>query len=189
MGYVSKALWEWLEKAATATGADYAKLFGLIINDSEAPPTVYRRHYNGSPEPTIEVHSVRPTTRRTTYGGAKTHLVVEITQRRRGYFDRDKQKQMDERLIPIDDNPDFKYRAGCTILIDPSTQEIRRVMCTAGDVADDRQLDRIRKFLLGETGQNVGNAFDAGITDPLSISGGRDRFEPFALLHHLGEEE
>ena len=130
------------------------------------------------------MHAVRPAIRRTTYGGPSTHLVVEITQRRRGYFDPEKQEELDGGPREIDEEPDFRYRAGCTILIDPSTQKVRRVMKTAGDIADNEQLDRVRRFLLGETGKS-GNAFDAGVALSLKLSGPVSRDEPFALLHQV----
>jgi hypothetical protein len=62
-------------------------------------------------------------------------------------------------------------------------------MATSGDVADDERLERIRKFLLGESGHNAGNAFDGGIA--MSLASERASYsaqEPFALLHALGEE-
>jgi hypothetical protein len=189
MGRISSALHSWLRQGGDSYGSDYATLFGLVTGNDEVPPTVYRREYSGRPEPTIEIHAVRPAIRRTAYGSPRTHLIVEITQRRRGYFDREKQKRIDTGQEPVDEKPDFKYRAGCTILIDPSTQEVRRIMATSGDVADDERLERIRKFLLGESGHNAGNAFDGGIA--MSLASERASYsaqEPFALLHALGEE-
>jgi hypothetical protein len=111
-----------------------------------------------------------------------TDLVIEITQRRDGYFDEDEQKARDEPAAARG-KPDFNYRAGATILIDPSTSEVRRVIRTPGTIADDDQLARVRRFLDG--GDGTGNAFDGG--RPLSLRdrdpGHRD--EPFALLHRM----
>lgn len=185
MGKISAALHQWLREGGDSVGSDYARLFGLVIHDEEAPPSVYRRTYEQGPEPTIEIHSVRPAIRRTPYGSPRTHLVVEITQRRRGYFDPEKQKGIDSGNLSVEE-PDFKYRAGCTILIDPSTQEVRRIMTTSGDIADNERLERIRKFLVGESGDIAGNAFDSGVAIP--ISAGDSAREPFAFLHALGEE-
>lgn len=160
---------------------DYATLFGLIIDDADAPPTVYRDMQN---RPTIEVHSVRPAIRRTVAGEFRTDLVVEITQRRRGYFNPAEQKQMDKKrnTIARGSDGDFKYRSGCTILIDPVKQMIRRVIRTAGNIADNTELERLRRFLVGEV-DTGGNAFDAGL-----VLSARDKsivppVEPFALLH------
>ena len=105
--------------------------------------------------------------------------MVEITQRRRGYFDPDEQNRMD---LPgnttFRGEGDFRYRAGCTLLINPSEQEIRRVIRTPGTIADDGELDRVRRYLTG--GLEPANAFDSA----------RRRIkarEPFALLHRDGE--
>ncbi len=178
-------LWHWL-RDGDSYGHDYASLVGLVIADREAPPTVYRNRHG---EPAIEIHAVRPAVRPSLYGGSRTDLVVEITQRRRGYFDRNVQQEMDRRtdVLAQDEDGDFKYRAGCTILIDPATQEVRRVIRTAGTVAGDTELERVRRFLTGEAGTS-GNAFDAGF--PASLRAGRPaaRDEPFALLHQDSED-
>ena len=84
-------------------------------------------------EPAIEIHAVRPALRRTIDGGAHTDIVVEITQRRRGYFDPGIQEAADAADARADPpKPDFIYRAGCTVLIDPRSVEIRRVIRTRG---------------------------------------------------------
>jgi hypothetical protein len=170
---VRKALWRWLRNA-DSMGPYYAQLFGLVITGNEAPPTVFRNEGG----PTIEIHSVRPAIRRTLNGSTRTDLVVEITQRRRGYFDREVQKKLDgvTQVLSADAPPhDFVFRAGCTILIDPVTAEVRRVIRTPGTIADHTELERVRRFLTGEAG---------------GIDGGRriTRNEPFALLHQLEEE-
>jgi hypothetical protein len=182
---VRKELWSWL-RDSDSMGRYYAQLFGLVIDDAAAPPTVFRNEGG----PTVEIHKVRPAIRRTLNGSTSTALVVEITQRRRGYFDREVQKKLDggTAVLPEDAPPhDFVFRAGCTILIDPVTAEVRRVIRTPGTIADDTELERVRRFLTGEAG-GVGNAFDAGLAG--SMDGGRriTRDEPFALMHQLEEE-
>ncbi len=177
---VRKALWSWLHNG-DSVGRDYARLFGLVIDNSKAPPTVSRR----SSGPAVEIHAARPALRRTVSGTARTDLVIEITQRRHGYFDPEVQRKMDDRSVPPGSNapaPDFIFRAGCTVLIDPVTASVRRVIHTAGTIADDGHLERVRSFLVGETGAS-GNSFDAGLPGSLGISGFNIRNEPFALLH------
>ncbi len=176
-----KQIHDWL-KDGDSFGNKYAQLFGLVI-DGTAPPTVYRSDKDGLPS--VEIHSVRPTIRRIKQGGARTDLVIEITQRRRGYFDPDKQKAMDapsSTPLSRDEHGDFKFRAGCTILIAPDTQEIRRVIKTRGTVSDDTELETVRRFLTGESGA-TGNAFDAGLAQSLMSINSEMRDEPFALLH------
>src|SRR5687767_2871235 len=85
------ALWKWLRDGDTF-GRDYARLFNLVIHGNGVPATVYRAEDG---EPAVEVHSVRPALRRTLSGAPRTDLVVEVTQRRAGYFDEDEQKEHD----------------------------------------------------------------------------------------------
>jgi hypothetical protein len=177
-----EALWQWLI-GGDSYGRDYARLFGLVIESSEAPATVSRSK-DGSPS--VEIHAVRPAVRRNVQNTVKVDLVIEITQRRDGYFDTAVQAAMDAgtgtRIAP-----DFYYRAGATIIIDPSTREVRRVIRTPGPITSNAELDRVRAFLLGETG-NAGNAFDGGAAASLSLNTtGTERYEPFALLHQLEE--
>jgi hypothetical protein len=174
------ALWSWLH-AGDSYGRDYARLFGLVIDDAEAPATVSRGKEGG---PAIEVHSVRPAMRRSVQGTTKIDLVIEVTQRRDGYFDAGIQQQMDaggQERIP----PDFIYRAGTTIVIDPATREVRRVIRTPGTIADDREMERVRRFRMGE--HEGGNAFDGGLWRSLRFERDDDRDEPFALLHAAEE--
>ncbi|MEQ1831339.1 MAG: hypothetical protein ABL921_35665, partial [Pirellula sp.] len=77
LGHWKEKFWNWLHEG-DSYGRAYAELFGLVIDDASAPPTVYR---NEDGQPTVEVHSVRPAVRRTTKGATRTDLVVEITQR------------------------------------------------------------------------------------------------------------
>ena len=168
-----KRLHEWLHDG-DSYGRHYAHIFGLVV-DGNASPSIYRS--SRTQRPAVEIHSVRPAVRRTVRGGTRTDLVVEITQRRRGYYDPAQQQEVDQGVVASDalPAPDFLYRAGCTLLIDPATQDVRRVIRTAGTIADDAQLERVRRFLTGEEGDVGGNAMDAGLTE--------GRGEPFALLH------
>jgi hypothetical protein len=181
---VRALLWKWLREG-DSFGQDYARLFGLEIDNAKAPPTVAR----GVDGPAVEIHAVRPTMRRTLSGMTMTDLVIEITQRRDGYFDPEVQKKMDS--VPANGQktkakPDFRYRAGATVLIDPATREVRRVIRTLGTIADDKELDRVRRFLLGEGGGS-GNAFDGGRAMSMQLHDAAERDEPFALIHDLEE--
>ena len=74
------AVWRWLVRGK---GQKYARTFGIVL-DADAPKTIYR---NRSDLPTVEVHSVRTALRRDARGATVTDIVVEVTQRRRGYFE------------------------------------------------------------------------------------------------------
>lgn len=175
-----QAFWQWLREGDSYS-RDYARLFGLVIEAGLVPATVSKGADGG---PAVEVHSVRPAIRRTVQGSTSVDLVIEITQRRDGYFDLEVQKQMDA-AGATGGLPDFIYRAGATIVIDPATREVRRIIRTAGTVIDDFEMDRVRRFRMGQ--HDGGNAFDGGIGVSLQMAGPRDRNEPFALLH--AEEE
>jgi hypothetical protein len=113
-------------------------------------------------------------------GWPEQHMVVVVTQWRAGFFDRAKQADMDKQPNAwAHPERDFKYRSGCTMLIDPEKMQIRRVIRTPGTVADDGELERMRRYLLD------------GLAPPNAFMGVAERFkestEPFAFLHsHAG---
>jgi hypothetical protein len=164
-------LWGWLMKGK---GRTLLPSIGLVTDEDNPPPTVFR---SKSGAVAVEVHSVRTALRRSPRGGTVSDVVVEITQRRRGYFDKNLQVQKDAQAKPhvADGDYDFIYRAGCTLLINPVTMEVRRVIRTRGTIADNRALERVRSFLA-----------DGGLPPPNAFSRARDVVharEPFALLH------
>lgn len=169
-------LWAWLAKNADRK---LAKAFGIVLEEG-APATVYRNRKDN--HIATEVHSVRFAQRTGSKGQVVTDLVVEITQRRRGYFDKRTQEKADSGKIPPAqmEEPDFIYRSGCTLLIDRSELMVRRVMRTPGTIADNEELDRVRRFLT-EGELEPANAFDG----PRRMLDAR---EPFALLHRHGED-
>jgi hypothetical protein len=174
----AEVLWFWLMKGK---GRKWARAAGLVLDDDDPPPppTVFRSKASG--QVAVEVHSVRTAVRRTPRGAPTTDIVVEITQRRRAYFDPNKQKQMDQSgttFAPTDEG-DFKYRAGCTLLINPKTMEVRRVIRTPGTIADNAQLERVRRFV-ADGGLEPGNPFDFARRAMTAR-------EPFALLHRHAE--
>jgi hypothetical protein len=171
------ALWRWLVRG---DGRNYADAFGLVLDSAQAPMTVYR---NVRLEPTVEVHAVRTALRRSPRGALLSELVVEITQRRRGYFDPRQQSRADAHRQPLSRavHGDFIYRSGCTILMDPATLIPRRVIRTAGTVADNVQLEQVRRYLTGEVAM-TGNAFDGGRPMSLRRAAASPR-TPFAALH------
>jgi len=171
----SFAMWHWLIKGG---GRQLLHSFGLIADPVTNKNSIYRS--KSRPELyAVNVQSVRSALRRSPRGGSLQDLVVEVTQRRRGYLDSTEQKQKDS--CPIMDRSvhgDFMFRAGCTLLMNPKTMEIRRVIRTSGDITDDKALDEMRTYLT-EKMQRM-NSFD-GVERVLRAK------EPFALLHR--EEE
>ena len=160
-----------------------ARAIGLVLDHGSTPPTVIRSRdrHSGTLSVAVEVHSVRTAVRRTARGVPTTDLVVEVTQRRAGFFDEARQAEADAASAPFFVNDDelkfdFSHRAGCTLLVDPSTMRLRRVIRTPGDIIDPDTLARARAFLT--TGLMPPNAFDSPARRPS---------EPFALLHRSGE--
>ena len=145
---------------------------GLVVDLAGQPKTIASRRGRAR----IEVHSVQTAMKQGALGWPEQHMVVVLTQWRAGFFDKGKQKAMDQNPQPISDlEHDFKYRAGCTLLIDPEEMQIRRVIRTPGTVADENELDRMRDYLLG------------GLDPPDAFSSVAARLapnaEPFAFLH------
>ena len=171
-------LWSWLMKGK---GRKLTRVFGLVVDEDNPPPTVFRSPSSEN-RVSVEVHSVRRALRRSPRGETVADLVVEITQRRRAYFDPEKQKAMDAPgapPLPPTEKGDFRYRAGCTVLMDPTTMEVRRVIRTAGTIADDAQLERVRRYIT-EGAPGPANAFQPART-------AMQEREPFALLHRQQE--
>jgi hypothetical protein len=148
---------------------------GLVVDMGGLPMTISSR----SGRANIEVHSVRTAMKQGALGWPEKHMVVVLTQWRAGFFDKGIQKAKDQVLNSANDGArDFKYRAGCTLLIDPEKMQIRRVIRTPGTVADEDELDHMRDYLLN--GLSPPDAF-APVTDRFGASA-----EPFAFLHSHG---
>jgi hypothetical protein len=172
-------LWERMNRNAAAVHhwlihycpPDYAEEIGLALS-VDAPGGFYRKEG----VPTVEVHSVRVARRSTPRSELVTDLVVEIMQRRRGYLDPKKQADVDARKDVPGDEPDgdFKFRGGCTLLIDPATYRVRYAITK--HILSDGRLRRQRGYYSGESPALRATYFG----DP-----GRDQAsrEPFAMLH------
>lgn len=94
--------------------------------------------------PSVEIHSVRPSCRVGPDGRSLVELVIEMTQRRRGYLDPETQKKVDEGACepPL---PDFIMRGGCTLIVDPSSGRVR--YCVYKNITSEKRLRRMRSFL------------------------------------------
>jgi hypothetical protein len=148
-----------------------------------------RAYYEKRGEPAFEVHSVRPARRIGLGSQPRTDLVVEITQRRRGYFDPQKQEEQDRREADWE-TPDFIFRGGATLLIDLESGQVRYcVYKRVGPEADDR-LRRQRRFLTGPPDRSLRASYfgDPRKTYFENMAQAIEEntpfeIEPFALLH------
>lgn len=169
-----------------ASALDAAKVAHIVL-DKSAPKGFYR---DKEGVPTLEVHSARPARRIGPEEQTVTELVVEITQRRRGYYDADTQDKVDRGKIKAP-KPDFIFRGGCTLLIDPDTAEVR--YCIFKRIGSKNRLDRMREFLTGDVSPSLRATY---FGDPRqsyfkSLAARRRGLEgePFALLHRSFEQE
>ncbi len=121
-------------------GASAARAAARLAQDEGAPGGVYRTA-DGRPE--LEVLSVYTARRLGPDGARLTDLVVEMTQRRRGYFDPIVQRRVDsgEGEVPV---PDFDFRGGSTLLIDLETGDVR--YCISKSVRNEPRLEAQRHF-------------------------------------------
>jgi hypothetical protein len=181
-----RAVWRWLVQGK---GRKYASAFGIVLADDPSNPraTIYR---NSKRIPTVEVHSVRTALRRDARGSVVTDLIIELTQRRRGYFNPEEQKRMDAKLgaaYSEEERGDFKYRAGCTIVVDTTKSVFRHIIRTPGTIADDDELERVRQYVSGDADPTA-NAFDGMRVQSLREKSFSGLKEPFALLHRHSED-
>lgn len=184
-----RRLHDWIRDSHESGTADMP---GLVLAAKKGQDRAY---YQSRDKPAFEIHSVRPARRIGLDSQTTTDLVVEITQRRRGYHDQQLQDEQDLRESKWD-RPDFIFRGGCTLLIDLESGEVRYcVYKRIGPEADDR-LRRQRRFLTKPRKpslqasyfgappriyfQNAISAMDRGRVFQL---------EPFALLHRWGHFE
>lgn len=167
-------VWRWL---MFGEGRHVAAEAGLVVDAQPQCGTLYRARRGSMPQPAVEPHTVRIARRRTDRGELLTTLVVEVTQRRRGYYDPEEQARQDRRTdYDPDEEGDFTYRSGATLILDPIRMRVLRVIRTPHSITDDAGLARQRAYLLGVAAES-GNAFHAARHMLL-----RGR-EPFALLH------
>jgi hypothetical protein len=119
----------------------------------------------------VEVASVRTARRTGPEGQDVRQLVIEVTQRRRGYLDDDRQRAEDENPVKKGEAPpvqDFWFRGGATLIIDLRDRALRYVISKS--ITNDKRLFEQRTFL----------------NEPARIQmtyHPSARAEPFALLH------
>ncbi|MFO1067850.1 MAG: hypothetical protein U1E14_04920 [Geminicoccaceae bacterium] len=169
-------VWQWLNGPDGPTPEVAAEL-GLAMGD-DAPVTI--RRSRETRRPAVEVHSVRVARRAGHEGQSFADLVMEITQRRRGYLDPSVQRRVESQRIPWHQQPpeDFWFRGGCTLILDLRTGLVRYAV--AKGVCAEERLERQRAYLLASRG--------AGSLRAAYFGGGPERGagEPLALLHRHG---
>ncbi|HYJ52840.1 MAG TPA: hypothetical protein VEW04_06680, partial [Allosphingosinicella sp.] len=125
--------------------------------------------------PNVEVHSVRTTRRMGPDGQDVRQLVIEVTQRRRGFFDPAQQKREDEARQDAPAAPDFTFRGGATLIFDMFTGKLRYTI--RKNIAGGKRLELQRDYLLARATGNLGMAYSHA---------GEAAREPFAMIHRGG---
>ena len=146
--------------------------FGPGVDERALPPCI----------PAVQIHSFRIARRRGPRGDYLTELIVEITQRRRGFFDLEDQRKIDQGIAELDpsNRGDFTMRGGCTLIVDPRQASnprygIRRVI-RKGSILDEARIVRQRRFLTRDSSSLRAVYFDDDRDDEL-----------FAILHSHDE--
>lgn len=163
----------------TRCSPEVADEIGLHL-EADAPPSFY---FKGK-RPAAEVHSFRVAHRSAPNGSMHTDLVVEITQRRRGYLQEDKQNRVDsgQNVLSSKEHGDFTFRGGCTLLIDPATGRIRYAI--SKHILSEHRLRRQQKFFSGyrSDGHSLRATYFGDETPGTFMS------EPFAVLHRSPDD-
>ncbi len=130
---------EWLNDLPK--GSRVAEELGLSL-DASGPGGLYRDHRG---RPRVGVHSARTAWRMRGDGRVLAELIVELSQRRRGYRDTRRQQAVDgasgSKNAP---KPDFVFQGGCALLIDLSSGRAR--YCVTKSVLNESRLDRQRAY-------------------------------------------
>jgi hypothetical protein len=159
---------------------ELVKALGLELSRTTKFGSLFRKP-DGTPK--LEVHSLRVSYRPTSDGRTINDLVIEITQRRRGYLDKEVQKQAE--ALPANSEKwhqppfkpfDFKLRGGCTLLIDGETGKVRYYIAKPITSKHESRLSRQRAFAMEATEPSLRATYSVPAR-------GARASEPFAALH------
>jgi len=128
--------------------------------------------------PVFEVHSVRIARRIGPGGRELSQMVAQVTQKRRGYFDPARQQEVDREGAPPDEEPDFWFRGGATIIVDLRDGKLERIIRQRIDQED--RLCRQREFLESDS---LALAMAAAAKSQLDAPVFGFEREPFAFMH------
>jgi len=157
----------WIERLRrTGDPTALGDLVGLALDD-KAPRSIDRDERG---RPKFEVHAVYPARRVGPDGQLVMNLVVELTQKRKGFLDPDRQARVD-RGLDAGAIADFDFRGGSTLVFDLETAEPRYIIRKG--VLSDYRLRCHREHLV-----NFG-----WVSLRATYFGNDDDGEPFALLH------
>lgn len=122
--------------------------------------------------PKTEIHSVRVTRRTGPDGQDVRQLVIEVTQRRRGFLDQSDQERQDSGELADAKRADFLFRGGTTLIFDLFSRRLRYTIRKR--ITDEARLKGQREFLNGRVDSSLALTYSGKPDD--------DR-EPFAMVH------
>ena len=179
-----KAVEEWLMKEEDpAKDAAWQAVCGVLFRAGLGDAPDLHTVLDWSPErgskkprrwPNVEVHSVRTTRRAGPDGQDVRQLVIEVTQRRRGFFDPAEQSA-EEIYRESPASPDFTFRGGATLIFDMFSGKLRYTVRKR--ITGDKRLRTQREFLLARASGTLGMAYSGA---------GEAAKEPFAMVHRGG---
>lgn len=175
------AIWDWLRKSdGQEIDAKWARALGVVFPTTMGDDWKFHTisHWPDRSEVKVEVHSVRTTRRTGPDGQDLRQLVIEITQRRRGFIDPNQQKAQDEGE-PIA-KEDFIFRGGATLIVDLRNGELRYVIRKS--IKDDpTRLEEQRRFIRERLALSLAATYlpKTGPGSPVPLAPA----EPFAMAH------
>lgn len=164
-----RSVWRWLstpDEEDESVDRAWENALGIYFMFREDTP---QSVFSKMGFPSVEVHSVRTTRRAGPDGQDLRQLVIEVTQRRRAFFDSDQQKRADAGKGKAAKEEDFVFRGGATLIIDLRDQKLRYVIRKRVD--DDVRLDEQRRLLSNPEGFGFTYQPESG------------KREPFAMIH------
>ena len=166
-----RRMWNWLSKPDDDD--DKWEALMAVKLKHNAPHTIGRSQFTGLPN--VEVHSVRVALRAGPDGQELRQLVIEVTQKRRAFFDPAVQAEADAgRARTGADDMDFEFRGGCTMLVDLRDWTVRYSIRKRID--DEIRLQAQRDYLSGAAEADLRATY-------FGAPGARGGAEPFAFLH------
>ncbi|VVP66421.1 hypothetical protein PS918_00372 [Pseudomonas fluorescens] len=169
-----KAVWHWMMKVCNP-GTGWERALGVVFNGERTQDYIAGSLFFGRDlsRPAVEVHSVRTCRRAGPDGQDLRQLVIEVTQKRQGFLDPQRQAIQDRQDLVSTTEPltgDFQFRGGATLIIDLRDGKVRYVICKRID--DDVRLQCQRHFLESGSGSLA-----------LTYRRANARDNPFAMTH------
>lgn len=182
-----KMVWNWILEQVMQQPFDggWERLLGIALapDDMEGVGprlgSIARKRYGGRrPMPVFQVYSVRAARRAGPDGQELNQLVVQVAQRRQGYFSPAAQAAVDGGEPR--DYQDFWFMGGATLLVDLQDGTLRTVVRKS--IRDEARLARERAFHTARAGlPPSGDAAMAATYGRMEDEIGRG--EPFAMVH------